>query len=79
MPDETVVEDLYGGDGDDGDGGGDDGGGDGDDGDGVDHLVLDDHFLPLKKSLMGQLWTPLDIDKSYIGHKEGHSKCGLWW
>ena len=76
MPDETVVEDLR-DDGDGGDDGDDDGdGGDGDDGDDVDHWAPGDR-LSLWLSNLSQkwLWIRLDIDKSYIGHTRGRSRC----
>ena len=77
MLDETVVEDLS-DDGDGGDDGDDDGdGGDGDDGDDVDHGAFGDRlpFLWLSNLSQKWLWIRLDIDKSYIGHTRGRSRC----
>ena len=75
MLDETVVEDLSddGDGGDDGDDDGDDG--DGDDGDDVGHGALDRLFLWLSNLSQKWLWIRLDIDKSYIGHTRGRSRC----
>ena len=58
---------------DDGDAGGGDGG---DDDGGVvdDDDLLGDLWIELKESRLS--WSRLDIDKSCIGRKGGHSECG---